>query len=81
MKKPKKFMEVDIWFCWIQMEGALTMTLAMAITRLLVAVKPRRPPKTNAHTETAFRHDHCKTRVHIQKVNISEVRDTIKVRV
>ena len=44
------------------------------LTRSLVAVKPRRPPKTNADTETAFRHDHCKTRVHIQKVNISEVR-------
>ena len=43
-------------------------------TRSLVAVKPRRPPKTNVDTETAFRHDHCKTRVHIQKVNISEVR-------
>ena len=36
-------------------------------------MKPRRPPKTNVDTETAFRHDHCKTRVHIQKVNISEV--------
>ena len=43
-------------------------------TRSLVAVKPRRPPKTNVDTETAFRHDHCKARVHIQKVNISEVR-------
>ena len=42
-------------------------------TRSLVAVKPRRPPKTNVDTETAFRHDHCKTCVHIQKVNISEV--------
>ena len=37
-------------------------------------MKPRRPPETNVDTETAFRHDHCKTRVHIQKVNISEVR-------
>ena len=44
------------------------------LTRSLVAVKPRRPPKTNVDIETAFRHDHCKTRVHIQKVNISEVR-------
>ena len=43
-------------------------------TRSLVAVKPRRPPKTNVDTETAFRHDHCKTRVYIQKANISEVR-------
>ena len=34
----------------------------------------RRPPKTNVDTETAFRHDYCKTRAHIQKVNISEVR-------
>ena len=33
-----------------------------------------RPPWTNVDTETAFRHDHCKTHVHIQKVNISEVR-------
>ena len=30
-------------------------------TRSLVAVEPRRPPKTNKDTETAFRHDHCKT--------------------
>ena len=44
------------------------------LTRSLVVVEPRRPPKTNVDTETAFRHDHCKTRVHIQKVNISEVR-------
>ena len=45
-------------------------------TRSLVAVKPRRPtsPKTKVDTETAFRHDPCKTHVHIQKVNISEVR-------
>ena len=33
-------------------------------TRALVAVEPRRPPKTNVDTETAFRHDDCK---HIQK--------------
>ena len=38
--------------------------------RSLVAVKPRRPPKTNVDTETAFRHDHCKTRVHIQNTAI-----------
>ena len=44
------------------------------LTRSLVAVEPRRPPETNVDTKTAFRHDHCKTRVHIQKVNISEVR-------
>ena len=37
-------------------------------------MKPRVPPKTNVDTETAFRHDHCKTRVHIQNVNTSEVR-------
>ena len=43
-------------------------------TRSLVAVKPGGSPKTNVDTETALRHDHCKTRVHIQKVNISEVR-------
>ena len=30
------------------------------VTRALVAVEPRRPPKTNVSTETAFRHDHCK---------------------
>ena len=46
--------------------------------RSLVAVKPRRPPKTNVDTETAFRHDHCKTHIHIQKVNISEVRGQLK---
>ena len=52
------------------------LTVQFFRTRSLVAVKPRRPPisKTNVDTETAFRHDHCKTRVHIQKVNISEVR-------
>ena len=37
-------------------------------------VEPRRPPNTNVGTETAFRHDHCKLREPIQKVNISEVR-------
>ena len=37
------------------------------LTRSLVAVEPRRPPKTNVDTETAFRHDHCMTRVRIQK--------------
>ena len=48
----------------------------MELTRSLVAVKPRRPPspKTKVDTETAFRHDPCKTRVHIQKVNMSEFR-------
>ena len=51
----------------------LTSSRAVYATRSLVAVKPRRPPKTNVDTETAFRHDHCKTRVHIQKVNMSEV--------
>ena len=29
---------------------------------------------SNVRTETAFRHDHCKPREHIQTVNISEVR-------
>ena len=43
-------------------------------TRANVAVEPRRPPSTNAGTKTAFGHDHCKPREHIQKVNISEVR-------
>ena len=33
-------------------------------TRPLVAVEPRRPPKTNVGTETPFRHDHWK---HFQK--------------
>ena len=37
-------------------------------------MEPCRLPKTNVDTETAFRHNHCMTRVHIQKVNISEVR-------
>ena len=32
-------------------------------TSSLVAVEPRMPPKTNVDTKTAFRHDHCKTRV------------------
>ena len=40
----------------------LVMTRALA----LVAVEPRRPPNTNVGTETAFRHDHCKPREHIQ---------------
>ena len=33
------------------------------LTRSLVTVEPRRPPKTNVDSETAFTHDHCKTRV------------------
>ena len=36
-------------------------------TRAPVAVEPRRPPKTNVGTETAFGHDHCKPGEHIQK--------------
>ena len=54
--------------------GTRSFSARNILTRSLVAVKPRRPPKTNKDTETAFRHDHCKTRLHIQKVNISEVR-------
>ena len=33
----------------------------------LRSISPPNSPKTNVDTETAFRHDHCKTRVHIQK--------------
>ena len=36
-------------------------------TRARTVVEPRRPPKTNAGTETAFRHDNCKPREYIQK--------------
>ena len=36
-------------------------------TRARTVVEARRPPKTNAGTETAFRHDHCKPREYIQK--------------
>ena len=35
-----------------------------AIQEPLVALDPRRPPRTNVGTETAFRHDHRK---HFQK--------------
>ena len=36
-------------------------------TRELVAVEPRRPPKTNVGTQIAFRRDHWKPRGPIQK--------------